>query len=119
MQMNSGPRHKFLLLGIAFCMAMLASGHDARALGIGDSQELGFLWPGVQGKTDNQKKVNYVNHLIGMALGTIDVANGEVYSRSNHGFESLSAPVRTISHCGRVIHLHRPASLSQYLYSSY
>src|SRR2546423_15240028 len=101
MQMNSGPRHKFLLLGIAFCMAMLASGHDARALGIGDSQELGFLWPGVQGKTDNQKKVNYVNHLIGMAVGTIDVANGEVYSRSNHGFESLPAAARTLSGGGR------------------
>jgi hypothetical protein len=78
-------------------MAMLASGHEARALSIGDSQELGFLWPGVQGKTDNQKKVNYVNHLIGMALGTIDVANGEVYTRSNHGFQSLPAAVRTLN----------------------
>jgi len=119
MQMNSGPRHKFLLLGIAFCMAMLASGHDARALGIGDSQELGFLWPGVQGKTDNQKKVNYVNHLIGMAVGTIDVANGEVYSRSNHGFESLPAAARTLSGGGRVIDLNRTASLYTYLFATY
>src|SRR2546423_13339302 len=115
MQMNSGPRHKFLLLGIAFCMAMLASGHDARALGIGDSQELGFLWPGVQGKTDNQKKVNYVNHLIGMAVGTIDVANGEVYSRSNHGFESLPAAARTLSGGGRGVEHKLTPRLYTYL----
>ena len=60
---------------MVFCGAMLASSHDAWALSIGDSHELGSLWPGTQQKT-NQNKIVYVNHLIGMALGTIDVANG-------------------------------------------
>jgi len=56
---------------MAFCGAMLAPSHDAKAfgLGVGDSHELGFLWPGIQRKTDNQNKAIYVNHLIGMAVG--------------------------------------------------
>ena len=99
-------------------MAMLASGHEARALSIGDSQELGFLWPGVQGKTDNQKKVNYVNHLIGMALGAIDVANGEVYFRSNHGFKSLPTAARALNGGGRTINL-RTGGLYTYLFATY
>jgi hypothetical protein len=79
---------------MVFCGALLASSHDARALSIGDSHELGFIWPGVQKKTDHQNKVIYLNHLIGMALGTIDIANGEVYFRANNVFESLPAAGR-------------------------
>ena len=118
MKMNSGPRHKFLLLGMAFCVAMLASGHDASALTIGDSHELGFLWPGIQRKTDNHNKVTYVNHLIGMALGTVEVANGEVYYRSNHGFKSLSAANQAISGGGRAIRLGT-GGLYTYLFATY
>ncbi len=117
--MNPSPRFKFLLLSMAFCVAMLASRHDAMALGIGDSHELGFLWPGVQGKTDNQQKVICVNHLIDMALGAVDVANGEVYSRSNHSFEFLPAAARTLSGNGRMIDLHRTGGLYTYLFATY
>jgi hypothetical protein len=58
MQSNGVSRHKFLLVSMAFCGAMLAPSHDAKAfaLGVGDSHELGFLWPGIQRKTDNQNK---------------------------------------------------------------
>jgi len=50
MQSNAVSKHKVLLLCIAFCSAMLAPSHDARALavGLGDPHELGFLWPGKQ-----------------------------------------------------------------------
>jgi hypothetical protein len=88
---NVVSKHKFFLLCIAFCGAILVSSQDAKALSIGDSQELGFLWPGIQKKTDNQNKALYVNHLIGMALGAVEVARGEVYFRSSHGFKSLPA----------------------------
>jgi hypothetical protein len=118
MQTDAVSRHKFLLLCAAFCGAMLASGHDARALSIGDSHELGFLWPGIQKKTDNQHKIIYVNHLIGMALGTIDVANGEVYSRSNHGFKSLPAAGAARNGVGRTINL-RTGGLYTYLFATY
>lgn len=119
MEMNRGPRHKFLLLVMAVCAAMLASRQDAKALSIGDSHELGFLWPGIQRKTDNKNKVIYVNHLIGMALGAVDVANGEVYSRSSHAFKSLPTVARTSSGGGRVIDLHRTDGLYTYLLVTY
>ena len=88
---------------MAFCAAMLAPSYDAKAsaLGIGDSHELGFLWPGIQKKTANQDKVNYVNHLIGMALGTIEIAKGEVYFRSSHGFPA-DRPLTGLANSGNL-----------------
>src|SRR6266487_1417537 len=105
MQSNAVSKHNVLLLCMAFCGAMLAPSHEARvfAVDIGDSHELGFLWPGIQKKTDNQDNVLYVNHLIGMALGTIEVARGEVYFRSSHGFESLPAAAWAHNGGGRAI----------------
>jgi hypothetical protein len=105
---------------MVFCGAMLVPSHDSKAsaLGIGDSHELGFLWPGIQKKTADQNKLMYVNHLIGMALGAIDVANGEVYFRSNHGFKSLPSAVSAVSGGGRTINL-RTAGLYTYLFASY
>jgi len=102
---------------MAFCGAMLAPSHDAKAsaLGVGDSHELGFLWPGIQ---DNQNKAIYVNHLIGMAVGAIDVANGDVYFRSNHDFESLPTAARALNGGGRTIYL-RTGGLYTYLFATY
>jgi hypothetical protein len=84
-------KHKVLLLWIAFCGAMLVPGHDASAfaVGIGDSHELGFLWSGVQKKSGDQNRATCVNHLLGMVLGAISIANGQVYFRSSHAFEPL------------------------------
>jgi hypothetical protein len=120
MQSNTVSRHTFLLLCLIFCGAMFLPSHDsnASALGIGDSRQLGFLWPGTQTKTDNQSKATYVNHLIGMALGAVDVANGEVYFRSNHGFKSLPSAESAVSGGGRTINL-RTAGLYTYLFASY
>ena len=94
--------------------------HDSKAsaLGIGDSRQLGFLWPGIQRKTDNQSKANYVNHLIGMAFGAIDVANGEVYFRSNHGFKSLPSAGSAVNGGGRTLNL-RTGGLYTYLFATY
>jgi hypothetical protein len=103
-----------------FCGAMLVPSHDSKAtaLGIGDSSQVGFLWPGAQRKTDNQSKATYVNHLIGMALGAVDIANGEVYFRSNHGFKSLPSAVSAASGGGRTLNL-RTAGLYTYLFATY
>ena len=48
---------------MVLCAAMLAFGHNASALSVGDSHELGFLWPGIP--VGNQNNTTYVNHLIG------------------------------------------------------
>lgn len=120
MQSNPVSRHKLLLLCMVFCGAMLTPSHDAKAfaLGIGDSHEVGFLWPGIQRKTDNQDKAIYVNHLLGMAVGAIDVANAEVYFRSNNGFKSLPTAALAHSGGGRTINL-RIGGLYTYLFATY
>ena len=119
MRPNAILRHKFLLLCIVFCGVVLAPSHDARAfaLGLGDSRELGFLWPGIQRKSSNQDRGIYVNHLLGMALGAIDIANGQVYFRSSHGFKSLSSAVWAANGGGRIIDL-RGGSYT-YLFATY
>jgi hypothetical protein len=115
---NAVSKHKFFLLCIAFCWAILASSQEAKALSIGDTHELGFLWPGIQRKTDNQDKVFYVNHLIGMAIGTIDVGRGEVYFRSSHGFKSLPDAAWARNGGGRAVNLGA-GGLYTYLFATY
>ena len=120
MQSKPISRHKFWLLCLACCGAVLASSHDARAsgLGIGDSHEVGFLWPGTQGKTGNQNKAIYVNHLLGMALGAVEIASGEVYFRSNQGFKYLPSAGSAISGSARTINF-RTGGLYTYLFATY
>jgi hypothetical protein len=120
MQSNAVSKHKVPLLCIAFCGVMLASSHDAKAfaLGMGDSHELGFLWPGIQKKSGDQNRATYLNHLLGMALGAINIANGQVYFRSNHAFESLPAAARARNGGGRMINLGT-GRLYKYLFATY
>jgi hypothetical protein len=59
-----------------------------------------------------------VNRLIGMAVGAIDAANGEVYFRSNHGFKSLPTAARALSGGSRTINL-RIGGLCTYLFATY
>jgi len=120
MQSNAVSKHKVLLLCIAFCGAMLAPSHDARAfaVGIGDSHELGFLWPGIQKKSGDQNRAIYVNHLLGMALGAINIASGQVYFRSNHAFEPLPAASWASNGTGRTIILGA-GGLYTYLFATY
>ena len=117
---NSVSRHKFLLFCVAFFGATLVPSYDASAFGlaIGDSNELGSLWPGIQKKSSNQDKASYVNHLLGMALGAVEVANGQVYFRSNHGFEFLPTAARAHIGGGRTLYLHT-AGLYTYLFATY
>lgn len=115
---NALSTSKFSLLLLGFCGAMFLSSPDAKALGIGDSNELGFLLPGIQKKTDNQKKALYVNHLISMAIGAIEVARGEVYFRSSHGFDSLPTAAWSQNGGGRAVNLGAGA-LYTYLLATY
>ena len=103
---------------MAFCGAILVSGRDAKALSIGDSHELGLLWPGTQNNTNNQDKALYVNHLIGMALGTVEVSRGEVYFRSSHDFESLPTAAWARDGGGRAINFGT-GGLYTYLFATY
>ena len=70
---------------------MLAFNPNARALTIGDQHELGFVEFGIP--SGDQDRLDYVNHLIGMALGTEDDALGQHFTRSNNDFGPLAPAV--------------------------
>jgi VPDSG-CTERM motif len=115
-----------LLLGIG-CAVLLASAKDAKAypvslpptnnLTIGDQHELGL----VEGNIPNGNGVrrNYVNHLIGMALGTHDQAFGNDFFRSNKSFSLLPQAVLDghVNGTGTTINLG--SGLYTYLFASY
>ena len=117
MNISMAPKRK-LLLCMAACAAVLAFSHNANALtlNVGDSHELGFLWPGVP--SGNQNRVNYVNHLVGMALGSIDIANGQIYFRSNHSFGSTPTAVWALNGTGATINLGA-GGVYTYLFANY
>ena len=105
---------------MTFVAAMLAPSHDAGAFSLefGDSYELGSLWPGIQKKSSNQDKASYVNHLLGMALGAVDVARGEVYFRSSNDFRFLPTAGQVHNGGGRTLDLRTPG-LYTYLFATY
>jgi hypothetical protein len=88
---------------------MLAEECAGVALGGGDSHELGFSGRALQIIKTRQSRESP----IGMAVGAIDVANGEIYFRSNHGFKSLPTAARALNGGGRTVYL-RTAGLYTY-----
>jgi hypothetical protein len=108
-------KHK-LSICTAVCAAFLALSHNAGALSVGDSHELGFLWPGLP--IGNQNNATYVNHLVGMALGAFDTANGQLYFRSNNSFSSLPGAVWALNGIGTTINLGA-GGIYTYLFASY
>jgi VPDSG-CTERM motif len=115
-----------LLLGIG-CAVLLASAKDAKAypvslppainLTIGDQHELGF----VDGNIPNGNGVrrNYVNQLIGMALGTHDVAFGNDFFRSNNSFSPLPQAVLAGLANGTGTTVNLESGLYTYLFANY
>jgi hypothetical protein len=91
MKINKSSTTKLALLCTALVGAMLAFSNNAKALTIGDAHELGFVNFGIP--SGDADRLIYVNHLIGMALGTSDKADGQTYFRSNNSFGSLAPAV--------------------------
>ena len=87
------PNMKISIICTAFCAAMLAFSHDAHALAltIGDSHEFGSVLNGWS--SGDSDRLNYVNHLVGMALGTSEQASGQKYFRSNNAFAPVTQAV--------------------------
>ena len=101
MKLNIIPSNKFALFSAAVCAVMLAFSQNAGALPvpmpatinltIGDGHELGFVNFGIP--SGDQDRTDYVNHLIGMGLGTQDDFQGQHFTRSNNNFGPLSTAV--------------------------
>jgi hypothetical protein len=93
MKINRSSTTKLALFSLALFGALLAFSNNAKALTIGDAHELGFVNFGIP--SGDADRLTYVNHLIGMALGTSDKADGQTYFRSNNSFGQLSPAVLT------------------------
>jgi hypothetical protein len=91
MKINRSSTTKLALLCTALFGALFAFSNNAKALTIGDAHELGFVNFGIP--SGDADRLTYVNHLIGMALGTSDKADGQTYFRSNNSFAQLPQAV--------------------------
>ncbi len=118
--LDSWASMKTSIVCTAFCAAMLAFSHDARALAltIGDSHEFGSVVNGWS--SGDSDKLAYVNHLVGMALGASEQANGQKYARSNNAFGSPSQAglAGLVNGTGTTINLGS-GGLYSYLFATY
>ena len=115
-----------LLLGIG-CAVLLASAKDAKAypvslppsinLSIGDQHELGLVHGNIP--NGNGVRRNYVNHLIGMALGTYDVAFGNDLFRSSNSFSPSPQAVLAGLVNGTSTTIKLGSGLYTYLFANY
>jgi len=87
----------------------------ARALTIGDSHELGFVEFGIP--SGDADRTNYVNHLIGMGLGSTDTALGQTFTRSNNDFGALPTAVFALN--GTTTTIDLGTNLYSYLFAKY
>jgi hypothetical protein len=123
---NIVPLKKLAVLAAAFCAATFAFNHNASAiphpmpptinLTIGDAHELGFVNFGIP--SGDQDRTNYVNHLIGMALGSQDDAFGQHFTRSNNDFGPLPTAVFALNGTGTSINLGAAGTYT-YLFAKY
>ena len=102
---------------MALVGAMLAFSNNAKALTIGDAHELGFVNFGIP--SGDADRLTYVNHLIGMALGTSDKADGQTYFRSNHSFGQLPQAVLAGHVNGTSTTINLGTGLYTYLFAKY
>jgi len=109
------PTRKLALLCTALAGAFLAFTPNARALTIGDAHELGFVNFGIP--SGDQDRTNYVNHLIGMGLGTQDDALGQHFTRSNNAFSPLPTAVFALN--GKTTTINLGTGLYTYLFAKY
>jgi hypothetical protein len=95
MKINIISKKKLPIFSAAFCAVMLAFSHNASALTIGDTHELGFVDPGLP--AGDADRTLFVNTMIGLALnGSTHVIIGphdNLITRSNNDFGPLPTAV--------------------------
>lgn len=117
--LNLTPARRRVAFATTLCAVLLALGNalPAAAATFGDANELGYILPGVA-STDSER-VDYVNHLIGMAPGATDTYLGQPFTRSSNDFGTLPAAVvgGALNGTGTLIDLS--SGLYKYLYAKY
>ena len=111
------------VLAMMLCAAVLvltsaAPARASAALTFGDTHEVGSLLYGTPDADSD--KLNYVNHLVGMAVSTTDSADGQSFTRSASTFASLprASSDSVITGSGTSIFFGTPGDFA-YLYAKY
>jgi hypothetical protein len=125
--LNMIPTSRLAPLTAVFCAVMLAFSQNARAHSILPTMtrnlSIGVLSAARDGipnsrKPGSEASTAYVNHLISMALGTTDVALGQIFHRSNNDFGPLPSAVFDRNGVGKTIDLGA-GGLYSYLFVNY
>ncbi len=118
MKLKMIPASRLAVLCATFSAIMLAFSTNASAqLTIGDAHELGYVYTGIPSGTIDE--LTYVNHLIGMALGTDDFGDGQHYFRSNNDFGPLPTAVEAGAVSGSRATIDLGSGLYTYLFAKY
>jgi VPDSG-CTERM motif len=121
-KVNIIPTKKLAMLSAAVCAAMLAFSHNASALTIGDTHELGQVSPPIpEGDADITQ---YVNFMIGLALGgsghVIIGPHDALVTRSMNDFGPLPSPATlALRGTGTTIDLGATAGVYDYVFAHY
>jgi len=119
MKINIISKKKLPIFSAAFCAVMLALSHNASALTIGDSQELGFVDRGLP--AGDADRTPFVNSMIGLSLGgsthVIIGPHNNLITRSNNDFGPLPTAIFALN--GGTTTIDLGTGLYSYLYAKY
>ena len=108
---------KYILLFAAFSAVILAFSYNAEALTLGDENDLGQVLFGIP--SGDAARTSYVNHLIGMALGSTDTALGQTFNRSLQDPTNGVYPTAVFNKNGKTLTVDLGAGGFTYLFAKY
>ena len=122
MKINLLSAKKPGIFAAAFCACLLAFNVCAAALTIGDASTFGYVFLGIP--SGDPERLNYVNHLAGMAPGTLDSFSGQTFIRTlnNLGpgfpnYPNVAPPA--LNGFGTTINLGPTTGVFDYLFAKY
>ena len=122
MKVNIIPTKKLAMLSGAFCVAILAFSHNASALTIGDTHELGQARPPVpEGDADITQYVNFMIDLAPGGSGHVIIGPHNILvTRSTNDFGQLPGPpTLALRGTGTTVNLGLTGGTYDYLFAHY
>lgn len=122
MKTNLLSGKKLGIFAAAFYAGLLAFNASAPALTIGDASTFGYVFLGIP--SGDSERLNYVNHLAGMAPGTLDSFSGQTFIRTLNnpgpGFPNYpNAAPPALNGFSTTINLGSTVGVFDYLFAKY
>jgi len=122
MKTNLLSGKKLGIFAAAFYAGLLAFNASAPALTIGDASTFGYVFLGIP--SGDSERLNYVNHLAGMAPGTLESFSGQTFIRTLNnpgpGFPNYpNAAPPALNGFSTTINLGPTVGVFDYLFAKY